>query len=202
MEPNPSEAPMRAGVGRCELRTGSLGYPVMPIRDGFIGCFVPLDGAVETGWDRQGPALPFDEHEHVAGAGFFGSHTSDFDLFSFEEGRNRLDGDTLGLERESDFVLQVVIPAHGLLLRSIGIHDGFVLDSGLSHGVPFGFGHGSHPQCYGWRSCRTREKRSNSSAPNTGLSGHGSSSASSSRSSISPSGSLGARNLVRSRRSR
>src|SRR5438046_9831852 len=44
MEPNPSEAPMRAGVGRCELRTGSLGYPVMPIRDGFIGCFVPLDG--------------------------------------------------------------------------------------------------------------------------------------------------------------
>src|SRR5438094_3067207 len=44
MEPNASESPMRAGVGRCELRTGSLGYPVMPIRDGFIGCFVLLDG--------------------------------------------------------------------------------------------------------------------------------------------------------------
>src|SRR5437879_6505951 len=63
MEPNPSEAPMRAGVGRCELRTGSLGNPVMPIRDGFIGCFVPLDGLQLRQGVRQGQALPFDWHE-------------------------------------------------------------------------------------------------------------------------------------------
>src|SRR5437867_6321663 len=35
----------------------------------------------------------------------------------------------LGLDGESDFVLQVVIPAQGLLLRSVSVHDEFVLDA-------------------------------------------------------------------------
>src|SRR5437667_9264354 len=40
----------------------------------------------------------------------------------------------LGLDRESDFVLQVVIPVQGLLLRSVSVHDDFVLDAVLSEG--------------------------------------------------------------------
>ena len=50
----------------------------------------------------------------------------------------------LGLDRESDFVLQVVIPAQGLLLRSVSVHDEFVLDAVLSEGILFTFRHRRH----------------------------------------------------------
>ena len=68
----------------------ALGHPVVPVRDAFVGCFVTLDGLQLRQGDRHGPALPLDEHQHVAGARFFGSHALDFDSFSFEEGRNAL----------------------------------------------------------------------------------------------------------------
>ena len=59
----------------------------------------------------------------------------------FEEGRNHLGRDTLGLERESDFALQVAMPAHGLLFRSISVHDNFILDSVLAEGISFALRH-------------------------------------------------------------
>src|SRR5581483_1118656 len=61
--------------------------------------------------------------------------------FTLEEGRNRLGSATFGLEREADFVLQVVIPAQGLLLRPIRVHNGFVLDTVLSNWISFGLLH-------------------------------------------------------------
>ena len=59
--------------------------------------------------------MPVDLYEHVSGAGVFRCQAPDFDPFTLEEGRNRLGPATFGLEREADFVLQVVIPAQGLL---------------------------------------------------------------------------------------
>jgi hypothetical protein len=52
-----------------------------------------------------------------------------FDGFPYAERRSRRDPNALGLEREADLVLQIVIPAQGLLLWSVRIHDGFVLDA-------------------------------------------------------------------------
>ena len=104
-------------------------------------------GGVEGGQLRQGnghlPALPADQHAPVAGAGIFGSQAPDFDSFLLDERRNHLGNDTLRLERESDFVLQVLIPAQGLLLRSLSVNHNLVVDSLLPDGVSLGFGHGS-----------------------------------------------------------
>ena len=65
----------------------------------------------------------------------------DFDRFTLAERGNRLGFDTRGLKRESDFVFQVVLPAQGLLLRAIRIHDGFVLDAILANRIFFEFLH-------------------------------------------------------------
>ena len=45
------------------------------------------------------------------------------------------------LEREADFVFQVVIPTHRFLFRSVSVHDGFVVDTIFSDLV---FGRFSH----------------------------------------------------------
>ncbi len=89
-------------------------------------------------WDCKIPACPVDQYKHVAGARIFRSHAADFDRFTFVERRNHLGHDALGLEWESNFLLQVVVPAHGLLFRSIGIHDNFVLDAVLSNWISLG----------------------------------------------------------------
>jgi len=86
-------------------------------------------------------SAPVDVCEHVSGAGVFRCQAPDFDPFTLKDGGNRLGPATFGLEREADFVLQVGIPAQGLLLRPISVHNRIVADSVLSHRVPFGFGH-------------------------------------------------------------
>src|ERR1700722_8909082 len=116
----------------------------MPVSDGFVDCFIRLNGLKLRQRHSHGPALPFDKHDHVAGAGFFGGHALNFHRLSFEERRNRLGRDTRGLKRESDFVLQVVVPTHGLLLRAISIHHNLIVDSLLPHRVPFEFCHCSY----------------------------------------------------------
>jgi hypothetical protein len=58
--------------------------------------------------------MPGDQHEHVAGAIVFWGHAPNFDRFSFAKRRNHPGDDTLGTEREANFVLQVVVPTHGL----------------------------------------------------------------------------------------
>ncbi len=58
----------------------------------------------------------------------------------FDRGREVRD-DALCLEREADFVFQVVIPTHRFLFRSVSVHDGFVVDTVFSDLV---FGRFSH----------------------------------------------------------
>jgi hypothetical protein len=60
---------------------------------------------------------------------------------SFFEGRNEVRDDALCLEREADFVFQVVIPTHRFLFRSVSVHDGFVMDAVFADRV---FGSLSH----------------------------------------------------------
>jgi hypothetical protein len=47
------------------------------------------------------------------------------------------------MEREVDLLFEMVVPAHGLLLGPIGIHDDFLVDAFLSDGIALWFCHGS-----------------------------------------------------------
>ena len=44
-------------------------------------------------------------------------------------GETTFGSDAFGLEGESDFVIELVIPAHRLLFRLVGVHDGLVVDA-------------------------------------------------------------------------
>jgi hypothetical protein len=59
--------------------------------------------------------------------GSFQPHAGGSPVCSFEKRRNHFGNDTLCLE--ADFILQVVIPAPGLLLGSISVNYNFVVDS-------------------------------------------------------------------------
>ena len=61
----------------------------------------------------------------------------DFDGFPLLERRNDLGRDALGLKGESDFVVEVAMPPHDLLFRSVGVHRGFVVDTVLPGRVLF-----------------------------------------------------------------
>ena len=91
--------------------------------------------------DIPPPQDSYADNSTLSGSGVSGGHTSDFDGFSLPERRNHHGRDTLGLERESDFVVQVAMPAHGLLFRSISVHDNFILDSVLAEGISFALRH-------------------------------------------------------------
>src|SRR5271170_6957461 len=65
-----------------------------------------------------------------------------FDSVSFAERRDDFGSDALGLEGESDFVIEIVIPAHRLLFRPVGVHDGLVVDAVFPDRVLLRFLHG------------------------------------------------------------
>ena len=72
-------------------------------------------------------------------------HAHDLNGFTFPEWRDHLRSQALRLERETDFVFQVVIPAQGLLFRS-GIDDSFVVDSVFPDRGLFGISSSLWPQ--------------------------------------------------------
>ena len=49
--------------------------------------------------------------------------------------RDYFGSDAFCLEREADLVFQIVVPAHGLFLGPIGIHDDFLVDALLPDGI-------------------------------------------------------------------
>jgi hypothetical protein len=87
--------------------------------------------------------VPADPHQHVGGAGVFRCHTLDFDGFPLPERGYDFGRDALGLKRESDFVIEVVIPPNDLLFRSliIAFTMASFVDSVLPDGVFLGFLH-------------------------------------------------------------
>jgi hypothetical protein len=134
---------------------------------GFGGRGVGINSRQLGQRDGHGPALPADQHEHIGGAGIFRCHTLDFDGFPFPERRNYRGRDALGLKRESDFVIEVAMPSHGLLFRPIGVRDGFVVDAVLPVRVFLAFLHDFAPRIrrtevrgYGAPSQSTLEARS------------------------------------------
>ena len=82
--------------------------------------------------------LPSHPDEHVVRADVVRRHAQDLNGFTFPERRDDLRSQALRLEWETDFVLQVVIPAQGLLFRS-SIDDSFVVDSVFPDRVFSGF---------------------------------------------------------------
>jgi hypothetical protein len=101
----------------------------MPVANGLGSGFVRIDDGQLGKRDGHLTALPTDQHEHVGGAGVFRRHTSYFDSVSLAERRDDFGSDALGMERESDFVIEIVIPAHRLLFRPVGVHDGLAVDA-------------------------------------------------------------------------
>ena len=82
-------------------------------------------------------------HKHVAGAFIFRRHLPNFDRFAFPQRRDCFGSDAFCLEREVDLIFQIVVPAHGLFLGPIGIHDDFLVDAFLPNGIAFALCHGS-----------------------------------------------------------
>ena len=120
----------------------ALCHPVMPVANGLGGGFVGIDGGQLGKRDGHLTPLPTDQHEHVSGAGILRRHTPHFDSVSFAERRDDFGSDALGLEGESDFVIEIVIPAHRLLFRPVGVHDGLVMDAIFPDRVFLQFFHG------------------------------------------------------------
>src|ERR1700723_4704388 len=114
--------------------------PVMPVADGFFGELVGFDGSQLREWYGHLPALPSNLDEHVVLAVIFRPHANHFDGLTFPERRDDICSDTLRPERETDFALEIVIPAHRLLFRC-GIDDGFVLDAVFAKRVSARFLH-------------------------------------------------------------
>lgn len=99
-----------SAAGRLVQKTVALRNPVMPVADGLGGRLVRIHRGQLRERNCQVPALPADQYEHVTGARFFGRHPPYLDGLPFPERRNHLGNDAFGLERESQFVFQVVIP--------------------------------------------------------------------------------------------
>ena len=123
-------------------RGGTLCHPIMPVANRLGSGFVRIDGGQLGKRDGHLTPLPMDQHEHVGGAAVFRRHTSYFDSFSFAERRDDFGSDALGLKGESDFVIEIVIPAHRLLFRRVGVHDGLVVDAVFPDRVFLRFFHG------------------------------------------------------------
>ena len=89
----------------------ALRHPVMPVANRLGSGFVRIDGGQLGKRDGHLTPLPMDQHEHVGGAGIFRRHTSYFDSVSLAEWRDDFGSDALGLEGESDFAIEIVVPA-------------------------------------------------------------------------------------------
>ena len=95
------------------LRSGSgseavaPGYPVMPIANGLGSGFIRINGGQLGKRDGHLTPLPMDQHEQVGRAGVFRRHTPYFDSVSLAERRDDFGSDGLGLEGESDFVIEI-----------------------------------------------------------------------------------------------
>src|ERR1700691_5885928 len=120
----------------------ALRHPVMPVANRLGSGFVRIDGSQLGKRHGHLTPLPTDQHEHVGGAGVFRRHTPDFDSVPLAERRDDFGSDALGLERESDFVIEIVIPAHRLLFRPVSVHDGLVVDAVFPDRVFLRFFHG------------------------------------------------------------
>ena len=61
----------------------------------------------------------------------------------FRSGEFALEAMHFAWNGKLDLIFQIVVPAHGLLLGPIGIHDDFLVDALLSDGIALRFCHGS-----------------------------------------------------------
>ncbi len=73
------------------------------------------------------------------GTGVFRRHASDFEVSPFLSGETTLASDALGLEGKTDLAVEIVIPAHRLLFRPVGVHDSLLVDAVFPDRVFAGF---------------------------------------------------------------
>src|SRR3954465_6390422 len=85
-------------------------------------------------------------------AGIFSGHAQDLGSFTFPERRGGVRGYTPRPERETDFVFQIVIPAHCLLFWT-SIDDRFVVNAVFPQTISLGFSHDFAPRMPRTRRC-------------------------------------------------
>lgn len=66
---------------------------------------------------------------------FLEGHARDGDGFADLQRRDRKRSRTTGCEREAQFLLEIVVPAHGTFVGSVGIDDDFLLDASLASSI-------------------------------------------------------------------
>src|SRR6266571_1442497 len=111
------------------LQLVPLIHPVVPIFNGLLGLLIYLDALQLHQGNRKLTLFPPDQHKHLVHAFLVGSHSHDLDFLSRFQWRNRAANDAAGRKRKLQGVVEIVIPAHRLLFRTVGVHDNFHVDT-------------------------------------------------------------------------
>src|SRR5262245_26744024 len=125
------EHPHRA-LNRPGSELVALADPVAPVLDRLRGLLVDVDAGELRERHRQRPAVPVRPDEHLVLALLLGRHPDDLDLIARPERRDRALGQAAGPEGKGEVPLEVVVPAHRLLLGPVAVDDDLHLDALLA----------------------------------------------------------------------
>src|SRR6266699_4064351 len=111
---------------RCNLlllQLVPLIHPIVPILNSLLGLLIYLDALQLHQGNSKLTLFPPDQDKHIMFAFLVGSHSHDLDFLSRFQWRNRAANDAAGRKRKLQGVVEIVIPAHHLLFRTIRIHN-------------------------------------------------------------------------------
>src|SRR6266581_4675671 len=123
------------------LQLVPLIHPIVPIFNGLLALLIYLDALQLHQGNRKLTLFPLDQHKHLVHAFLVGSHSHDLDFLSRFQWRNRAANEAAGRKRKLQGVVEIVIPAHHLLFRTVGVHNNFHVDTLFTF---FIFGLASH----------------------------------------------------------
>lgn len=107
-----------------------------PVGDRLGSGLVDIDRLELAKGRAEGSALPAAQNQDLVSAVFFGRKSADLDLLALAKRRDRAPLHAIGLEREAQLLLKVVIPAERALFLGIRIDDDLLYDARF----PFEFG--------------------------------------------------------------
>src|SRR6266699_4837411 len=117
---------------RCNLlllQLVPLIHPIVPIFNGLLALLIYLDALQLHQGNRKLTLFPLDQHKHLVHAFLVGSHSHDLDFLSRFQWRNRAANEAAGRKRKLQGVVEIVIPAHYLLFRTIRIYNDLHVDA-------------------------------------------------------------------------
>src|SRR6266568_5194095 len=114
---------------RLLLQLVSPVHPIVPILNGLLALLIYLDALQLHQGNRKLTLFPLDQHKHLVHAFLVGSHSHDLDFLSRFQWRNRAANEAAGRKRKLQGVVEIVIPDHHLLFRTVGVHNNFHVDT-------------------------------------------------------------------------